>query len=108
MMGLTAFIPSNWKVVTIEDTPELTLPHNNWITEATRNTGNAASSVTMDLPATTSMTQSLKALQLVHLTFQGHARSTKRSPSCSPYTICYKCPIVTMDLTNNVYYAREL
>jgi len=48
LMGLTAFIPSNWKVVTIEDTPELTLPHNNWITEATRDTGNAASSVTMD------------------------------------------------------------
>ncbi|BDQ30647.1 MAG: type II/IV secretion system ATPase subunit [Nitrosopumilus sp.] len=48
LMGLTAFIPANWKIVTIEDTPELTLPHNNWITEATRNTGNAASSVTMD------------------------------------------------------------
>ncbi|CAD6519354.1 conserved hypothetical protein [metagenome] len=48
LMGLTAFIPSNWKVVTIEDTPELTLPHNNWITEATRDTGNKASSVTMD------------------------------------------------------------
>ena len=48
LMGLTTFIPSNWKVVTIEDTPELTLPHNNWITEATRNTGNDASSVTMD------------------------------------------------------------
>jgi flagellar protein FlaI len=48
LMGLTAFIPSNWKIVTIEDTPELTLPHNNWITEATRNTGNPASSVTMD------------------------------------------------------------
>ncbi|QLH06870.1 type II/IV secretion system ATPase subunit [Nitrosopumilus ureiphilus] len=48
LMGLTAFIPSNWKVVTIEDTPELTLPHNNWITEATRDTGNSASSVTMD------------------------------------------------------------
>ncbi len=48
LMGLTAFIPSNWKVVTIEDTPELTLPHNNWITEATRDTGNPSSSVTMD------------------------------------------------------------
>ena len=47
LMGLTAFIPSNWKVVTIEDTPELTLPHNNWITEATRDTGNPASSVGM-------------------------------------------------------------
>jgi len=48
LMGLTAFIPANWKVVTIEDTPELTLPHNNWITEATRDSGKASSSVTMD------------------------------------------------------------
>lgn len=47
LMALTAFIPSNWKCVTIEDTPELTLPHSNWITEATRDTGNAQSSVTM-------------------------------------------------------------
>lgn len=47
LMALTAFIPSNWKVVTIEDTPELTLPHSNWITEATRDTGSEASSVTM-------------------------------------------------------------
>ena len=46
-MALTAFIPSNWKCVTIEDTPELTLPHSNWITEATRDTGSASSSVTM-------------------------------------------------------------
>ena len=46
-MALTTFIPSNWKVVSIEDTPELTLPHSNWITEATRDTGNASSSVTM-------------------------------------------------------------
>ena len=46
-MALTAFIPSNWKVVTIEDTPELTLPHSNWITEATRDTGHEYSSVTM-------------------------------------------------------------
>ncbi|MDE1770333.1 MAG: type II/IV secretion system ATPase subunit [Thaumarchaeota archaeon] len=47
MMALTAFIPSNWKIVSIEDTPELTLPHSNWISEVTRDTGNAASSVTM-------------------------------------------------------------
>ncbi len=57
------------------------------------------SMVTMDLPATTSMLESFEALQLVHLTFQGHPRSTKRSPSCSPHMICYKCPIVTIDLT---------
>jgi len=47
MMALTAFIPSNWKIVSIEDTPELTLPHSNWISEVTRDTGNASSSVTM-------------------------------------------------------------
>ncbi len=47
MMGLTAFIPSNWKIVTIEDTPEITIPHPNWISEATRDTGNQNSSVTM-------------------------------------------------------------
>ncbi len=47
MMALTAFIPSNWKIVSIEDTPEPTLPHNNWISEVTRDTGNPSSSVTM-------------------------------------------------------------
>ncbi|WP_101477173.1 type II/IV secretion system ATPase subunit [Candidatus Nitrosotalea bavarica] len=47
MMALTAFIPSNWKIVSIEDTPELTLPHSNWISEVTRDTGNPSSSVTM-------------------------------------------------------------
>jgi len=47
MMALTAFIPSNWKLVSIEDTPELTLPHPNWISEATRDTGSEHSSVTM-------------------------------------------------------------
>jgi flagellar protein FlaI len=47
MMALTAFIPSNWKIVSIEDTPELTLPQSNWISEVTRDTGNPSSSVTM-------------------------------------------------------------
>jgi len=47
MMALTAFIPSNWKIVSIEDTPELTLPHSNWISECTRDTGSQNSSVTM-------------------------------------------------------------
>ena len=46
-MALTAFIPANWKCVTIEDTPELTLPHSNWIAESTRDTGSKSSSVTM-------------------------------------------------------------
>ncbi|HKU50575.1 MAG TPA: type II/IV secretion system ATPase subunit, partial [Nitrososphaera sp.] len=33
MMGITSFIPPTWKVVSIEDTPEITLPHKNWISE---------------------------------------------------------------------------
>ncbi|RMF32368.1 MAG: flagellar protein FlaI, partial [Candidatus Nitrosothermus koennekii] len=47
MTALCAFIPSTWKIVTIEDTPEITLPHPNWVSEVTRNTGNPESSVTM-------------------------------------------------------------
>lgn len=47
MMGITSFIPPTWKVVTIEDTPEITLPHKNWISEVTRDTGSPASSVLM-------------------------------------------------------------
>jgi flagellar protein FlaI len=47
IMALSAFIPANWKIITIEDTPEITLPHANWITEQTRDNGNESSSVTM-------------------------------------------------------------
>lgn len=47
MTGISAFIPSTWKVVSIEDTQEITLPHPNWVNEITRDTGNAHSSVTM-------------------------------------------------------------
>lgn len=47
MMGITSFISPTGKIVTIEDTPEITLPHKNWISEVTRDTGSAASSVVM-------------------------------------------------------------
>jgi flagellar protein FlaI len=47
MMGITEFIPPTGKVVSIEDTPEITLPHKNWISEVTRDTGSAHSSVLM-------------------------------------------------------------
>ncbi len=47
MMGITSFIPPTNKIVTIEDTPEITLPHNNWISEVTRDTGSPSSSVVM-------------------------------------------------------------
>ncbi len=47
MTALCAFISPTWKIVTIEDTPEVTLPHSNWVSEVTRNTGNPESSVTM-------------------------------------------------------------
>jgi flagellar protein FlaI len=47
MMGITEFIPPTWKVVSIEDTPEITLPHKNWISEVTRDTGSPSSSVLM-------------------------------------------------------------
>ncbi|NIQ08031.1 MAG: type II/IV secretion system ATPase subunit, partial [Candidatus Korarchaeota archaeon] len=33
MTALTTFVPPTWKVVSIEDTPELALPHKNWVSE---------------------------------------------------------------------------
>ena len=36
MNALTTFIPANAKIVSIEDTPELQVPHKNWIREVTR------------------------------------------------------------------------
>ena len=37
--AITTFIPPSHKIVTIEDTPELTVPHANWISEVTRDSG---------------------------------------------------------------------
>ena len=37
--ALTTFIPPDAKIVSIEDTPELQVPHKNWIREVTRGTG---------------------------------------------------------------------
>ncbi|HLF25114.1 MAG TPA: type II/IV secretion system ATPase subunit [Anaerolineae bacterium] len=36
MNAITTFIPSDKKIVSIEDTPELQVPHKNWIRETTR------------------------------------------------------------------------
>ncbi len=47
MTALTTFIPPTWKVVSIEDTPELALPHKNWVSEVTRDTGSDRSTITM-------------------------------------------------------------
>jgi len=47
--ALTAFIPARAKVITIEDTPELQVPHQNWIREVvqTNKSDDAAGTVTM-------------------------------------------------------------
>ena len=37
--AITTFIPPSHKIVTIEDTPEPTVPHANWISEVTRDVG---------------------------------------------------------------------
>ena len=36
MNAITTFLPANAKIVSIEDTPELQVPHKNWIREVTR------------------------------------------------------------------------
>ncbi len=45
--AISAFIKPNAKIVTIEDTAEVVLPHPNWTRELTRDTGRPESSVTM-------------------------------------------------------------
>ena len=45
--AISAFIRPNYKIVTIEDTAEVVLPHPNWVRELTRDTGKPESSVTM-------------------------------------------------------------
>lgn len=39
MNAITTFIPADKKIVSIEDTPELQVPHKNWIREVTRESG---------------------------------------------------------------------
>ena len=45
--AISTFIPPASKIVSIEDTPELQVPHPNWTREAVRNTVDGSSSVTM-------------------------------------------------------------
>jgi flagellar protein FlaI len=45
--AIVAFIPPTAKIVTIEDTAEVQVPHVNWVRELTRDTGNPETSVTM-------------------------------------------------------------
>ncbi len=45
--AIIAFIRPTAKIVTIEDTAEVQVPHENWVRELTRDTGSVESSVTM-------------------------------------------------------------
>ncbi len=45
--AIIAFIKPSAKIITIEDTAEVQVPHENWIRELTRETGSVESSVTM-------------------------------------------------------------
>ncbi len=45
--AISTFIPPASKIVSIEDTPELQVPHPNWTREVVRNTVDGSSSVTM-------------------------------------------------------------
>ncbi|GAY26471.1 archaeal flagellar protein FlaI [Desulfurococcaceae archaeon AG1] len=45
--AIAAFIPPEYKIISIEDTAEVNLPHENWVRELTRDTGSQESSVSM-------------------------------------------------------------
>ncbi len=47
LTALTAFINPTLKIVSIEDTPEINIPHKNWVNEVTRDTGNDTSTIDM-------------------------------------------------------------
>jgi len=47
LTAVTSFINPILKIVSIEDTPEITLPHKNWANEVTRDTGNVKSTISM-------------------------------------------------------------
>jgi len=47
--ALTTFILPDDKVVTIEDTPELQVPHGNWLREVVRDTGQQEKSASVDM-----------------------------------------------------------
>jgi len=57
LSAITAFIPPSAKIVSIEEVPEVHVPHENWIREVVRETGNAAS----EEAGAVSMFQLLKA-----------------------------------------------
>lgn len=45
--AISVFIKPESKIVSIEDTPEITLPHGNWVSEITRETRSEETSITM-------------------------------------------------------------
>ena len=47
--ALTTFIPPNGKIVSIEDTPELQVPHKNWCREVTRGSSKTSSGSAVDM-----------------------------------------------------------
>jgi flagellar protein FlaI len=47
--ALTTFIRSDGKIVTIEDTPELQVPHVNWVREVVRMSGDATQGASVDM-----------------------------------------------------------
>ena len=49
MNALTTFIPFNAKIVSIEDTPELQVPHPNWVREVVRRSGKTGQRSDVDM-----------------------------------------------------------
>lgn len=49
MNAITTFIPADKKIVSIEDTPELQVPHKNWVREVTRGSSKENSGAQVDM-----------------------------------------------------------
>ncbi len=57
LSAITVFMPESYKIVSIEEVPEVFVPHKNWVREVVRETGNSAS----EEQGAVSMFQLLKA-----------------------------------------------
>lgn len=61
MNSITSLIPTESKVVSLEDTPELQIPHKNWIRETTRTTSRGEKTVEEGVGSNITMFDLLKA-----------------------------------------------
>lgn len=96
LKALTTFIDPNAKIISIEDTPEVVVPHENWTREVTRETEDKSSSVQMyDL-----LRAALR--QRPNYIIVGEIRGVEGSVAFQAMqSVAYDTPVLIRNLTNH-------